>query len=296
MSPRLCALIVALASASASCRHERRDACRARLTELTRFYQAVAAEQAASPSRTAVQVALDQAGGGELVAVHGAPADTSKSDVLVIGRERMFLVPVEGPPSGLGLGDSLDAITPDGTATSLVIEVGGAIPARTVTQVLRRLAPPEDGGYKTIALAYRVEGGAFAGKVRPQIEGFRPGDINLGKAGATIARDASEHCPALAAKLAQPTARSLPDLLTEFAPGLESCDCSVDVAPLEALAWMVREPVVTVVPLVATAPPLPDDATTWAELVHDHGGNPPAVALPPAPPTPPRPQPRRRTP
>ena len=284
MLARLAAVIVALAAAS--CHRE----CRARLAELARFYRAVAAEQLASPSRMAVRIAREHAGADELVTISGPPAETSSSDVLVVGREHTILVPVEGDGLERWLdGDDLDQIFPGGKTSSLVIEIGADTPARAVARIVRRLARPDEFGYKTIAIGYRGED-AFAGRVPPKIPGFRPGDVDLGQAGRTISEAASAHCAALAVKLAHLDSTALtPGVLSELAPTLSSCDCSVDLAPLEALPWMLREPVVTVVPLARSAPPVPEVDTTWAELVRKNGGKPPAVALPPRPPPPPRP-------
>lgn len=294
MYARLAALIAALASVS--CHHD----CRARLAALARFYEAVAAEQA-TPSRMAVRIAQSQAK-ANLVTFEGPPADTAKSDVLVVGRKRVIMVPVEGVQQDIQLDDLDDdatgmslVISPTGETSSLVIEIGADTPVRTVARILLHLARPEIGGsYKSIAIAYQVDG-PFEGKVPPQIAGFRPGDVDLAQASRTIAQDATAHCPTLATKLAHLAETSSPAAPKDLAPALTSCDCSVDFAPLEALPWLMRAPVVTVVPLAATAPPLPADDTTWAELVRRNGGKPPAVALPPRaalPPPPPRPHAR----
>ncbi len=94
------------------------------------------------------------------------------------------------------------------------------------------------------------------------------------------------------AKLGGEARLDSPELLRAIAAKLPTCECAVDTALLEALPWLVRPQVVTLVPLAATATmPAETEARTWAELVRANGGKPVAIAIPPPSPPPP---PRRR--
>jgi len=65
--------------------------------------------------------------------------------------------------------------------------------------------------------------------------------------------------------------------------------------PIEALPWLLAQPLVSVVPFASTAPALHGaDSATWADLVHEAKGPVPMAMPPPLPPPPPPPLPHRR--
>lgn len=260
---------------------------RARLTELAQFYRAVATEQTtfAEPELVAFATHLHS-----LVVVEGSPSDTRNDDVLALRPGWATLITTDGEDHPLDEVELRSAIMRAGKSSSLLLEISPDTPSREVARALRDLAiPPPPYAYTTIAIAYQVDG-VFAHRSVPKIQGLVPGEIDIPSAGVTIAKDAEAHCPALAAYLDRLRDSAGPDLLRDAAPLLASCDCTVDVAPLEALPWLVRTRLFTAVPLVASAPALPDDDTPWQELVRRNGGKPLAVALPPFVPVPPMPR------
>ncbi|MBV8757563.1 MAG: hypothetical protein JO257_09820 [Deltaproteobacteria bacterium] len=237
-----------------------RPACSPQLTELAKFYEAVAAENAVPSISARIETSrvrhVPELGSG-------AAVDTSHATLLLVD------------PSGSTL------VTGDSGAVVLVIDA--ATPWSHVEDVLRTVAPSA-----SVSVAYRVKG-AFADRKPPKA--LDTAQLDLPTIADSLAKTTATHCPAYAAQLAGlktgTVAITDPAFLRGLAASLPSCDCDVDLALLEVMPWLTATMQVTTVPLAATAP-AHDPGQTWGDLVAAAKG-PVPLALPAAPPPPPPP-------
>jgi hypothetical protein len=284
----------------AACHHDRAvpqdQRCEGKLAELAQFFVKVAADQEASPLHAQLEHAEVAAGLGTraLVTVAGPPADTSKSDYLVVGPEDTELVTVAGDTRSIRL-DSWVPIA--GPTRALVIAISPTTPWRVVKVLYQALAngdPPDR--YGPISFAYRTDS-AFAGRTPPSVEGATAGSVDLPLVLSNIAKETTANCPEVAAdadklKLG---ARLDAAMLRAMAADLPKCRCSVHLAMLEVIPWLARTRVTTVLPLqpetgAASFPAAKDDAS-FEEVVRANGGRPLVFVQPPTPPPPPPPPP-----
>jgi len=247
-----------------------KPACSQQLGELQKFYEAVAADNAIPAYRERVETSSVRL--RELPSIgSGAPADVTQATLLVIGA------------------DDTSHIGGDGSATVLFIDA--STPWSRITDTLRDL-PRDDAN--NVSVAYQIKG-AFAHRAPPKIPGSDD-RIDLPTLGDAIAKTTATHCPAYAKQLASletgTSSMSDPAVLRGLAATLPTCDCGVDFNLLEVTPWLAARPLVTTVPLAASAP-THEPAQTWGELVAAAKG-PVPLALPELPPPPPPPPPPHR--
>ena len=245
--------------------------CGPKLRELAKFYEAVAADNAMPAFSERIETSTVRV--RDLPSIgSGAPADVSQATLVVIGP------------------DDTSHIPGDGSATVLFID--GATPWSRIADALHDLVRDD---VKNISVAYKVHG-AFANRTPPKIPGSDDNHIDLPTVGDAIAKTTASHCPAYAKQLAGlengTVSISDPAFLRGLAATLPTCDCGVDLGLLEVMPWLVARPLVTTVPLAASAPSH-DPKQTWAELVSAAKG-PVPLALPELPPPPPPPPPPHR--
>ena len=243
--------------------------CSQKLGELQKFYEAVAADNAMPPFRERIESATVRL--RELPSIgSGAAVDVSQATLVVVGPDDTSHLPGDGSATVL----FIDAATPWGRIADTLHELAG-------------------GEVKNVSVAYKVKG-AFAGRTTPKIPG--DGQIDLPTIGDAIAKTTASHCPAYAKQLASlengTGSLSDPAFLRGLAATLPTCDCGVDLNLLEVMPWLVARPLVTTIPLAASAPPH-DAAQTWGDLVAAAKG-PVPLALPELPPPPPPPPPPHR--
>lgn len=242
------------------------SACAPKLVELAKLYDAVAADNATPSISDRLESARVHV--RHLPAIpSGAPADLSKADVLVVG-------PVEN-----------ELVKGDGT--SLVLAIDADTPWSRIADTLQQLTFEHA---TNVSVAYTTHG-ALAGRTPPKIPGAEPDHVDLVTLGEQIAKTTASHCPAYAKQLAAlqtgTTPITDPGFMRGLAATLPTCDCGVDVGLLELEPWLVAKPLVTTVPLAASAPG--HDATqTWGDLVAAAKGPVPLALTPPPPPPPPR--------
>jgi hypothetical protein len=270
--------------------------CAAKLDELARFYDAVAADNATATPRAPLGQAAIAAGVDALPEATGQPVDLRNADVLLVGPAAIVLVPIAGDVRRLDTGGTLEHVDAPPDHRALVIEIDGRVPWQRVEEV-REMLGKTDRPYPSIGVAYSVKG-ARAGRVVPQVPGSEPGHIDIAKVGDALAKTVAAHCPDYAKQLAAfQNAESVSDPVRVRMLGatISHCDCGVDTALVELLPWLVAQPLVTVVPLASTGPALHGaDGATWGDLVRDAKGPVPMAMPAPLPPPPPPPPPRRR--
>ena len=247
------------------------SACAPKLVELAKFYDAVAADSA-TPSLSDRLESAAHVHVRHLPAIpSGAPADLSKADVLVVGPFENELLKGDG--------------------TSLVLAIDADTPWSRIADTLHELTIEHA---TNVSVAYTTHG-AFAGRTPPKIPGAEPDHVDLVELGEKLAKTTASHCPAYAKQLAAlqtgTTPMTDPGFMRGLAATLPTCDCGVDMGLLELEPWLVAKPLVTTVPLAASAPGH-DAAQTWGDLVSAAKG-PVPLALPELPPPPPPPPPRR---
>jgi hypothetical protein len=289
--------LVAACHGSATTASGSAGACTAKLDELARFYDAVAADNATVRPRPGLRETELEAGVRDVPEATGAPHDLSDDDLLLVGPEAVELVGISGEVKRLdggGMLDHVDSFT-SGPRT-LVLEIDERVPWRRVEEV-REMLGKTDRPYPTVAVAYRTQG-ARAGRAVPQVPGAGSDHVDIPRLGDAIAKTAAAHCPDYATQLAALQRGGIvndPYLLRSLARSISHCDCGVDTALLEALPWLVATPLVTTVPLTTIAPPLHGaDSATWGDLVRDAKGPVPMAMPEPLPPPPPPPPPRHR--
>ena len=244
-----------------------RTTCAPKLVELSRFYEAVAADNAAPGVTERVGLTVVD----HLAAIgSGAPVDVSHANLLVVRATENRLVMGDDP--------------------SVVLLIEADVPWSHLEETLRDLRRDETA---KISVAYKVRG-ALEGRKRPNIPGTDLDHLDLPHVGDMIAQTATAHCPAYAKQLAAlqsgTTPVTDPGFLRGLAATLPTCDCEVRIGLLELMPWLVATSHVTTVPLAASAPT--HDATqTWGDLVAAAKG-PVPLALPELPPPPPPPPPR----
>jgi hypothetical protein len=279
---------VLLVGVLAAC-HRSGKTCTAKLDELARFYEAVAADNASATPRAGLRPAAAAVGVDKLPEATGEPADLSKADVLLVGPTDSALVTAEGEARPLH-GEEFFPLAPD-AKRQLVLEIDERVPWPRVEHVRQRLSAGMP--YGSVAVAYRTKG-ALAGRAKPKV----PEPIDIPAIGVALAKTAAVHCPDYAKQLAALQSGGEvgdPALLRALAATISHCDCGVDTSLIEALPWLVAEPLVTVVPFASTAPPLHGaDSATWGDLVRDAKGPVPMMLPPPPAPPPPPPPPHRR--
>ncbi len=292
--------LLAIAALLVGCHHAGPD-CKDRLAALAKLFTDVAAEQQASPEHPGADHAERRAGFGEagLVTVQGAPVDISKADYLAVGREHAALATPDGDVREVPLDD--DAGLHGDPSRLLVVAFGGDARWSTVERIRHRLSIGDrEDHYGTVALAYRIEG-AFAGRTPPPLPGATADHVDLGAIGVAIAKEAADHCPALARDFAKlGGSGTLEGSLRAFSSDVPTCTCATDLGRIEAIAWLVKRRIVTtvaVLPAGSAAPKLPALAgdATFADAIRANGGKPVVLVLElPPPPPPPPPLPRRR--
>jgi hypothetical protein len=270
------------------------SSCTAKLADLAKFYDAVAADNARPQPPSALRIAEMEAGFEKLPLAAGAPADLSKADVLVVGKIGIELVSASGERGRLVTDDVWGLESPD-EARELVLYIDEGVPWQKVEKVREDLKTGT--GYASIGVAYRAQG-ARAGRTAPKVPGAEPGRVDIPTIFEGIEKTADAHCPEYAKQLLtlQKGARMEdPELLRSMARSIPHCDCGVDTAELEVVPWLAARPMVTVVPVTSSAPPLHGaDSATWGDLVRDAKGPVPMPPPPPLPPPPPPPPPHRR--
>jgi biopolymer transport protein ExbD len=270
--------------------------CTATLDELARLYDAVADDNAKATELAELRQAAMAAGVETLPEVTGAPADLAKADVLLVGTTAIVLVSASGEVQRRDLGDDIDDLGAPDASRPLVLEIDARVPWRRVEQV-RQALRRTDAPYATVGVAYRVKG-ALAGRTPPKVPGADSEGVDIPAIGDAIAKKAAVHCKDYAKQLAALQSGGMlgdPALLHALARTISHCDCGVDASLLEALPWLLAQPLVSVVPFASTAPALHGaDSATWADLVHEAKGPVPMAMPPPLPPPPPPPLPHRR--
>ena len=244
--------------------------CSQQLGELQKFYEAVAADNAMPAFRERIETAPVHL--RELPSIgSGAPVDVTQATLLVVGP------------------DDTSHIGGEGSATVLFIDA--ATPWSRIADTLQGLVRDD---VKNVSVAYTVKG-AFARRTPPKLAGS-DGQIDLPTIGDAIAKTTAGHCPAYAKQLATTETGNIaisdPAFLRGLAAMLPTCDCDVDLHLLEVMPWLVARPLVTTVPLAASAPSH-EPAQTWGDLVAAAKG-PVPLALPELPPPPPPPPPPHR--
>lgn len=261
--------------------------CAARLASLKQFYEAAGLEQTGSPPHAGLETAHELAQIKSLVKLEGPAADTSRSDILVIGPAKAAWLRDAAEPQILD--DAEHALVPPGPGRALVLQIAADAPLATVTAWLKAIARAQDR-YASVAIGYTTDG-AFAGRTMPTAPGIASGAVDAAAYGGALGDTTTAHCKPIADKLAgigEGTTAFDATLLTALAPLLPGCDCATDLGTLEALPWVLRHDVTTLVPLAATAPALPASGT-WGDFAIANHGAPPAVSLPQPPPPPPPP-------
>ena len=285
--------VLALAALTVAC--HKGHTCSDELDALARFFSTIAAEQQASPLSDGVIQAEMSAGIRDhvLVAVLGKPADVTKSDYLAVSADRAALATADGKVRDVMVDDA-GSFGGDQSRT-LAVAIAPATPWRTVLALRHALSLGDpELRYGAVVLVYQIDG-AFAGRSPPAIEGATSDGVDLVRVGEVIAKEAADHCPAVAVDLAKLRERgTLLELLPALATDVPKCTCATDLHKLEAIAWLVRRRISTTVPLLAAgspAPPLPQlrDGATFADAVRANGGKPLVLALEPLPPPPPPP-------
>jgi hypothetical protein len=300
----------------AACGHESsthqaspaKPACGDRLAKLQTFFEAAAADQEASPKH----VGEGEAGASNgvdrsrLVEIEGRPGDASHSDYLVVGAHGADVARVDGTVVHVWDGGEsrieVFAMATGPSPRSLVVALGPDTPWRVVAEILGKLRTNEPGAdYDHVDVAYRTAG-AFAGRKPPIVAGASADRVDIPLVMDNLSKEVATSCPDVADKLTKLVSAGKLDagFLRAFGAELPRCRCTVDFAQLEVMAWLVRAPLLTLVPVrsVATREPPPftakDDAT-WADLVKANGGRPLDLTLvPPLPPPPPPPRPKTK--
>ncbi|MGE5185908.1 MAG: hypothetical protein ACM31C_27815 [Acidobacteriota bacterium] len=290
---------LAVVALLAACRKE--PDCKERLAAVAKLFTDVAVEQQASPVHLGADHAEWRAGFDEagLVTVQGAPADISKADYLAVGRERAALATADGEIRDVLLDD--DAPLSADPSRSLVIAFGADAPWASVDRIRHRLSIGDrEDHYGAVALAYQTAG-ALAGRTPPPLPGATADHVDVPTAGAAIAKEAADHCPAIAVDFGKLRGSgTLEGMLVALARDVPTCTCATDLGRIEAIAWLVKRRIVTtvaVLPAGSTAPPLPAVAgdATFADAIRANGGKPIVLVLESPPPPPPRPPlPHRR--
>ncbi len=273
-----------------------RPVCAGALDELAKFYAAVATDQD-SPLHLGLEQAEVEVGvhGDSLaLATNARVADTSGSDYLVVGPDRVVLV----SPTGEARPVELDLWTPThGGSPTLVIAIAPKTPWRIVRELYSDLAEGDPANrYATIGFAYRAKG-AFEHRKPPSVPGGYEDHVDLATLFDAIAKDTAFNCPQLAVDPATMAEGERFDaaLLRTMGGHVTGCTCASNLSVLEAIPWLQRKPLVAVEPIGTSAgdrrsiiETAPDDAT-WGSVVHDNGDQP--LAIPPPPPRPPPPPP-----
>ncbi len=299
---------LAFAIALGACQHDpsppptpARPVCASAREQLAQFYAAAANDEVHSRPHLGVQEAEMAVGidGDALASATDVPgADTSDSDYLVVGADRIVLV----GPTGEARPVELDMWTPTrGTSPSLVIGIAPKTSWRIVRELYSDLAEGDPADrYATIGFAYRANG-AFEHRAPPSVFGADDGHADLPRLVGAIAKDTAVNCPQLAADAATMAngARFDAALLCTLGTHVTGCTCATNLALLEAIPWLQRRPLTAVEPIRALASgqrsiieTAPEDAT-WGSVVHDGGDHPLAIPPPrprPSPPPPPLPE------
>jgi PAS domain-containing protein len=280
---------VLLVGVLVACRGSESGSCAAKLDELARFYDAVAADNATVVQRPALQQAAVETDVRHVPAATGAAVDLRNADVLFVGPAAVELVGISGEIRRIEGTSTLDGV-PD--HRPLVIEIDERVPWQRVEEV-RQLLGKTDRPYPSVGVAYRVDG-ARSGRAMPPLGR----DHDIPAIGVALAKTTAAHCHDYASQLAAFGSGGIvsdPVRLRMLGATISHCDCGADTALIEVMPWLVAEPLVTVVPLASEGPALHGaDGATWGDLVRIAKG-PVAMAMPASlPPPPPPPPPHRR--
>ena len=173
------------------------SSCTAKLADLAKFYDAVAADNA-RPAPPALHEAGIEAGFDKLPLATGAPADLSKADVLVVGKIGIELVSASGERGRLVTDDVWGLESPD-EARELVLYIDEGVPWQKVEKVREDLKTGT--GYASIGVAYRSDG-ARAGRTPPKVPGADDNHVDIVAIGNALAKTTAAHCPDYAKQLA----------------------------------------------------------------------------------------------